>query len=139
MCSIHPIFHTSMIEPATPKSFPGQNSVPDPPVIIDGESEYEISWILDSKIDKRCQCKLQYLVQWTDYEGMDEETSWLWHLNFLTLLNSYQTSIMHILTNPDPYLPLNSVYLELHMFSTCSFLLKSPLIHFFIYFFKILV
>ena len=66
-----------MIEPATLNSFPGQNSVPDLPVIIDGEQEYEISSILDSKIDKRRKCKLQYLVQWTSYEGTDEETSWL--------------------------------------------------------------
>ena len=52
MRSIHPVFHVSMIEPATPNSFPGQNSVPDPPVIIDGELEYEMSLILDCKIDK---------------------------------------------------------------------------------------
>ena len=75
--SIHPVFHISIIKPATPNPFPGWNSVPDPLVIIDGELEYEISSILDSKIDKRHKCKLQYLVQWTSYEGMDEETSWL--------------------------------------------------------------
>ena len=66
-----------MIEPATPNPFPGGNSVPDPPVIIDEELEYKTSLILDSKIDKWRKCKLQYLVQWTGYEGMDEETSWL--------------------------------------------------------------
>ena len=77
MHSIHPVIHVSMIKPTTLNSFPGQNSIPDPPVIIDGEPEYEISSILDSKIDKRCKCKLQYLVQWTSYKGTDEETSWL--------------------------------------------------------------
>ena len=51
MRSIHLVFHVSMIEPAILKPFLGQNSVPDPPVIIDGEPEYEISSILDSKID----------------------------------------------------------------------------------------
>ena len=61
-----------MIKPATPNSFPGQNSVPNPPVIIDGELEYEISLIVDSLIDKRHKCKLQYLVQWTSYKGTDE-------------------------------------------------------------------
>ena len=74
---IHPVFHVSMIEPATLNPFPGRNSVSDPLVIIDGEPEYKISSILDSKIDKRRKCKLQYLVQWTGYEGMDEDTSWL--------------------------------------------------------------
>ena len=44
---------------------------------IDGEEEYEISEILDSKIDKRRKCKLQYLVHWLGYEGTDEETSWV--------------------------------------------------------------
>ena len=77
MRSIHPVFHVSMIEPTTPNSFPGWNSIPDPLVIIDGEPEYEISLILDSKIDKRWKCKLQYLVHWTGYKGMDEDTSWL--------------------------------------------------------------
>ena len=77
MCSIHSIFHVSMIEPATPNPFPDWNSVPDPLVIIGGEPEYKISSILDSKVNKQCKCKLQYLVQWTGYKGTDEETSWL--------------------------------------------------------------
>ena len=51
MRSIHPVFHISIIKPATPNSFPGWKSVPDPPVIIDREPEYEIL-IPDSKIDK---------------------------------------------------------------------------------------
>ena len=37
--SIHPVFHVSMIEPTTPNPFPSRNSVPDPPVIVDGEPE----------------------------------------------------------------------------------------------------
>ena len=41
-----------MIEPATLNPFPGWDSVPDPLVIIDGELEYKISSILDSKLDK---------------------------------------------------------------------------------------
>ena len=51
--------------------------MPEPPVILDGEPEYEILEILDSKIDKRRRCRLQYLVCWAGYEGTDEETSWL--------------------------------------------------------------
>ena len=66
-----------MIELTTPNSFSGQNSVPNPLVIMDGELEYKISAILDSKIDNWCKCKLQYLVQWTSYKSTDEETSWL--------------------------------------------------------------
>jgi hypothetical protein len=47
-------------------------------VEIDGETEYEISKILDSKIDnRRRHCKLLYLVRWEGYEGTNEETSWM--------------------------------------------------------------
>jgi len=47
-------------------------------VEVDGELEYEIAEILDSKIDNCCRhCKLLYLVRWAGYQGTDEETSWL--------------------------------------------------------------
>ena len=58
-----------------PNEFLNQTETPPPPVIINGETEFEISEILDSKIDKRHKCKLQYLVKWTGYEGTNEETS----------------------------------------------------------------
>ena len=66
-----------MLEPTTPNPFPQRTQPPPPPVEIDGEEEFEISSILDSKIDKRRKCKLQYLVCWLSYEGTDEETSWV--------------------------------------------------------------
>ena len=46
--------------------------------MVDDEPEFEISEILDTKIDN-CHraCKLLYLVRWTGYEGTDEETSWI--------------------------------------------------------------
>ena len=55
--------------------------------------------------------------------------------NFLMLPNSSQTSTKHIPTNPDPCLPLSSIFLELRTLSTCSFWLKSSLIHFIFLFF----
>ena len=66
-----------MLEPATPNAIPGRTQPPPPPIEIDGEEEYEISEILDSKVDRRRKCKLQYLVRWLRYEGTDEETSWI--------------------------------------------------------------
>ena len=77
MRMIHPVFHVSMLEPSTLNPFPTQEAILEPPVILDREPEYEISEILDSKIDKRRKCRLQYLVCWAGYEGTDEETSWL--------------------------------------------------------------
>ena len=77
MCGIHPIFHISMLEPSSPNKFLNQTETLPPPIIIDGEMEFKISEILDSKIDKCCKCKLQYLVKWSGYEGTDEEISWI--------------------------------------------------------------
>jgi len=49
-----------------------------PPILVDDEPEFEISKILDSKLDHRCRAfKLLYLVRWTGYKGTDEETSWI--------------------------------------------------------------
>jgi hypothetical protein len=75
MHAVHPVFHVSILEPSTPNSIPNCIQPPPPPVIKDEEPEYEISEILDSKLDKRQACKLLYLVQWSGYEGTDEETS----------------------------------------------------------------
>ena len=75
---VHPVFHVSMLEPTHGNVIPERTQSPPPPVEIDGKPEYEISEILDSKINK-CQkhCNIVYLVHWTGYEGTDEETSWI--------------------------------------------------------------
>ena len=78
MHAVHPVFHVSQLEPAIPNTIPDQIQPPPPPVEVDGEPEFEISEILDSKVDRRRRmCKLLYLVHWSSYEGTDEETSWL--------------------------------------------------------------
>jgi hypothetical protein len=77
MRAVHPVFHVSMLEPAPPNTIPNRIQSPPPPVEIDGEPEFEISEILDSKLDNRRRCKLLYLVKWAGYEGTDEETSWI--------------------------------------------------------------
>ena len=55
---VHPVFHVSMLEPATPNEIPNRVQSPQPPVDVQGELEYEISEVLDSKIDRRRSCKL---------------------------------------------------------------------------------
>ena len=78
MKSMHPVFHVSQLEPSIPNLIPNRVQPPPPPIEVDGEPEYEISDILDSKIDRRRRnCKLLCLVRWSGYEGTDEETSWL--------------------------------------------------------------
>src|SRR5258708_8061961 len=77
--SIHPVFHLSQLDPACPTPFPLQQQPPPPPLQIDGESEYKVSKILDSKVDQHCRPdnRLHYLVHWTGYKGTNEETSWI--------------------------------------------------------------
>ena len=79
MHAIHPVFHISQLEPAMPNIIPNRTQPPPPPPVkVDSELEYEVSEILDSKVDcRRKSCKLLYLVHWAGYEGTDEETSWL--------------------------------------------------------------
>jgi hypothetical protein len=67
-----------MLEHATPNSIPNRVQSPPPPVEIDGETEYEISKILDTKIGQRRKpCNLLYLVRWAGYECTNGGTSWV--------------------------------------------------------------
>jgi Chromo (CHRromatin Organisation MOdifier) domain len=77
MHAVHLVFHVSTLEPSVLNTIPNREQPPPPPVIIDGEPEYKISEILNSKLDKRYRCKLQYLVKWLGYENTDEERSWI--------------------------------------------------------------
>ena len=78
MRAVHPVFHVSMLEPSVPNTIPNRTEPPPAPVVIDGEPKYEVTEILDSKIDRcRRPCNLLYLVRWSGYEGTNEETSWL--------------------------------------------------------------
>jgi len=77
MRAIYPVFHVSMLEPATLNTFQ-QHSKPLPvPVIIDREPEYEISKIVDSKINHWRACKLLYKVIWLGYEDTNNDSEWL--------------------------------------------------------------
>src|SRR4029077_13893610 len=53
MKAVHPVFHVSQLEPSLPNTIPNRVQPPPPPIEIDGEPEYEIAEILDSKIDRR--------------------------------------------------------------------------------------
>ena len=77
MRSVHPVFHVSMLEPATSNTFSERIQAAPAPVIIDGEPEYEISWIVDSKIDRRRACKLLYKVIWLGYEDTGDKSEWI--------------------------------------------------------------
>ncbi|KAJ3537203.1 hypothetical protein NMY22_g5693 [Coprinellus aureogranulatus] len=73
--SVHPVFHVSMLEPHYPSAIPNRVETPPPAIEVDGELEYEIERILDSKFDFRFKPPLRYIVKWLGYDGTDEETS----------------------------------------------------------------
>ena len=77
MHSVHPVFHVSMLEPATSNTFSERIQLASAPVIIDGEPKYEISRIVDSKIDHRRACKLLYKVIWLEYEDTGNKSEWI--------------------------------------------------------------
>ena len=66
-----------MLEPSMPNTIPNCTQLPPPLVEINGEEEFEILKILNSKIDRRQKCKLQYLVHWLEYKGTDKKLSWI--------------------------------------------------------------
>ena len=66
-----------MLECHMPSSIPNYTEPPSVPVEVEGELEYKIAEILDTKVDKHRHCKLLYLVKWLGYKGTDEEISWL--------------------------------------------------------------
>ena len=63
---LHPVFHVSLLELASDDPFPGQTFPPPPPIIIDGEEEWEVEKILDSRYFYN---RLQYLVKWKGYDA----------------------------------------------------------------------
>jgi hypothetical protein len=62
---IHPVFYVSLLEPYKESSIPGKSQVLPPSIEIEGQEEFEVSKILDSRIIRR---KLEYLVQWQGYD-----------------------------------------------------------------------
>ena len=68
---IHPVFHVSLLEPHVRNCFPNRDQPPPPPVIVEGELEYEVNEILDSRVTRG---KVYYLVDWKGYGP--EDRSW---------------------------------------------------------------
>jgi len=77
MRAVHPVFHVSMLELATPNTFQQHSKPLLAPVIINGELEYKVSKIVDSKIDHQRACKLLYKVIWLGYKDTDNDSEWL--------------------------------------------------------------
>jgi len=74
--TIHSVFYISQIEPAPLSNIPNHVNSPLPPIEINGNLEFEVAQILDSKFDQRRRDPLLYLVQWSGYEGTPDKYSW---------------------------------------------------------------
>jgi hypothetical protein len=63
---LHPIFPMVKLSPAPPDPILGRRPVPPPPTtLIDGEEEYEVKAILDSRM---CYNRLEYLLKLKGYD-----------------------------------------------------------------------
>jgi len=62
--TIHNTFHISLLELYHDDKFSSQRAQPPPPIIIEGEPEYELEQIIDSRLHYG---KLQYQAKWTGY------------------------------------------------------------------------
>jgi hypothetical protein len=62
---IHPMFHVSLLEPYHASTIPRRIHNQPSPIEVDGEHEYEVEDILDSR-DSNCQ--LHYLGHWHGYD-----------------------------------------------------------------------
>ena len=73
MSRIHPVFNVVKLKAVPKDPIVGcRRRSPPEPVIVDGEQEYEVDEILDSRLRN---AKLQFLVSWKGYGR--EENSWV--------------------------------------------------------------
>ena len=71
---IHDVFHADLLTPYHETKLHGANFVRPPPDLINGEEEYKIEEVLQSRKFGR-ECKVQYLVKWKGYP--DSENQWV--------------------------------------------------------------
>jgi hypothetical protein len=88
---IHDVFHVDLLLPYKETEAYGTPYTRPPPVIDQGEEEYEVESIINVKRRGR-GCKLQYLVKWKGYPSHDN--SWVDHndLHAPDLLKEYYSN-----------------------------------------------
>ncbi|KAF8227725.1 hypothetical protein L208DRAFT_1295198, partial [Tricholoma matsutake] len=61
---IDPEINVSRLHPYRPPTIPGQQTTPQPPIIVEGAPEYIVEEILDSCLQRN---KLEFLIKWKNY------------------------------------------------------------------------
>jgi hypothetical protein len=69
MNRIHNVFHVKLLERHHTEYFPRRRHPPPPPIEIDGEEQYKVDEVLDSRIYRG---KLQYKICWLSHEPEDD-------------------------------------------------------------------
>jgi hypothetical protein len=70
---LHPVFNVSQLRPyrQPTATFPGRISDPQPPVVVDGEEEYEVEEIIGHRNRRVGRgTRREYLVQWLGYSSL---------------------------------------------------------------------
>jgi predicted GH43/DUF377 family glycosyl hydrolase len=67
---IHLVHHVSLLEPAAEDPLTGQQVTPPPTVEVNGDQEYQVEGVEDSRVYRN---QIQYLVRWTGYDQMTWE------------------------------------------------------------------
>jgi hypothetical protein len=75
---IHNVFKVSKLHPYNPPTIPQQKKVPPMPVEIEGELEYDVGKVIDSRMRRG---RLEYLVKWEGYTS--EHNTWEPETNLL--------------------------------------------------------
>jgi len=81
---IHNTIHISLLEPYENNKLPSQRQEPPPPIIIEGEPEYELEEIVDARL---YYGKLQYRAKWTGYSP-EHDKVWYPAANFENAVNA---------------------------------------------------
>ncbi|KAF9798630.1 hypothetical protein IEO21_10688 [Rhodonia placenta] len=68
---VHPVFHVSLLTKYTRSDIPGWEPEEPPVIEVEGDEEYKVEQIKDSRIFR---CQLQYLIKWKGYD--DSHMSW---------------------------------------------------------------
>jgi len=70
MARLHPVFHVSLLEPYRANTIPGRVAPPPPTIEIDGNEEFEVEEIWDSRLRGS---QLWYLIKFKGYQDPE------WH------------------------------------------------------------
>jgi transposase InsO family protein len=71
---VHPVFHVSFLSPFHENTFQGRQPPPPPPDIIEGQEEWEVEAVMDSRKKPGRGRRYEWLIKWKGY-GL-EEMSW---------------------------------------------------------------